>query len=339
MGAATEICRPESFGDVRTVVDSSGQFDWANQFYEDGDFPEVGVGLMVSDNWKTVAMGKWSHTDEHITLKEARALLLAVRRISRASRHRGRRHVILVDNLALAFAVAKGRSQSFPILRVLQKIHAISLAAGIIVRIRWVPSEHNVSDGPSRGQIQPGPYIASFGRNGYEEEGASEDARVSKESRQKSAAKADEEFGTCSSEAEHWEEQEGSDKVGQKRTLRATLAASGKPPKMRRSVQGQIVGPPPGTRARKNLLTLLEAKSISKEVEHQYKGYYQQFLDFCKENGLRCPPAKETDANLADYMDILYLDGHGANQGEKPSRRWNSIASSSKALWSDREGH
>lgn len=298
-------------GDVRTVVDSSGQFDWANQFYEDGDFPEVGVGLMVSDNWKTVAMGKWSHTDEHITLKEARALLLAVRRISRASRHRGRRHVILVDNLALAFAVAKGRSQSFPILRVLQKIHAISLAAGIIVRIRWVPSEHNVSDGPSRGQIQPGPYIASFGRNGYEEEGASEDARVSKESRQKSAAKADEEFGTCSSEAEHWEEQEGSDQGRTEKDAESHFGCEWKATKNASVCAGADGG------ARKNQLTLLEAKSISKEVEHQYKGYYQQFLDFCKENGLRCPPAKETDANLADYMDILYLDGHGANQGEK----------------------
>ena len=236
-------------GDVRTVVDSSGQFDWANQFYEDGDFPEVGVGLMVSDNWKTVAMGKWSHTDEHITLKEARALLLAVRRISRASRHRGRRHVILVDNLALAFAVAKGRSQSFPILRVLQKIHAISLAAGIIVRIRWVPSEHNVSDGPSRGQIQPGPYIASFGRNGYEEEGASEDARVSKESRQKSAAKADEEFGTCSSEAEHWEEQEESDQGRTEKDAESHFGCEWKATKNASVCAGADCGAPAGNQS------------------------------------------------------------------------------------------
>ena len=46
------------------------------------------------------------------TLKEARALCLAVRRLSRTARHRGKRHVVILDSLDLAFAAAKGRAHN-----------------------------------------------------------------------------------------------------------------------------------------------------------------------------------------------------------------------------------
>ena len=35
----------------------------------------------------------------------------------------------------------------------------LSLACSLTLRSRWIPSEVNVSDGPSRGQILPGPHI------------------------------------------------------------------------------------------------------------------------------------------------------------------------------------
>lgn len=103
-------------------------------------------------------MGKWKHTKEHITLKEGRALLLAVRRLSRAQKHRGHRHLILVDNMALCFAANKGRASNFGILRVLQQIGSVALASGLTIRTRWIPSEFNCADGPSRGQVCAGPF-------------------------------------------------------------------------------------------------------------------------------------------------------------------------------------
>jgi hypothetical protein len=81
----------------------------ADNYVVNHDFPEVPLHVLDPDLWKTVKFGKWHFKDEHITLKEGRTVVLACRRLSRAKHHRSKRHVLLVDNLALAFAIAKGR--------------------------------------------------------------------------------------------------------------------------------------------------------------------------------------------------------------------------------------
>ena len=102
-------------------------------------------------------MGKWRQK-EAIAVNEGRALVLCLRRLCRSSRSRGLKHVVLVDSFSLALAVHKGRARSFDILRITQQVAALSIAGGFSVRLRWIASEHNVADGPSRGQIEPGPY-------------------------------------------------------------------------------------------------------------------------------------------------------------------------------------
>lgn len=147
------------FNDFLTVKGTLDQMDDFNNYVPDDSFPEVQSDVLSPEEWMTVGMGKWRDNTEHITLKEARAVLLAVRRLSRASRHRHRRHLLLVDNMALCFSLGKGRSSNFAILRVLQQIGSVCLACSISLRSRWIPSELNISDGPSRGQIAPGPYV------------------------------------------------------------------------------------------------------------------------------------------------------------------------------------
>ncbi len=58
--------------------------------------------------------------------------------------------VFIGDNLGLILSLAKGRCSSFPSLRLLRRITAECLAAGIVAAFRWVPSEHNVVDRISR---------------------------------------------------------------------------------------------------------------------------------------------------------------------------------------------
>ena len=107
--------------------------------------------MLDPQDWKVVLNGQWKFKDEHITLKEGRCLTLAVRRLSRSSEHRGKRHLVFVNNLALAFSLGKGRSCNHGMLRLNQKIGALLLACNIVLRVRWIPSECNVSDGPLRG--------------------------------------------------------------------------------------------------------------------------------------------------------------------------------------------
>lgn len=155
----------DPFSDPLTVTGGLAEVDDLENYVSNGDFPEVPSEFMHPKSWSTVKMGRWANTSEHITLKEGRALVIATRRLSRARRHRGKRHVVIVDNMmALAFSVCKGRSNNFGMLRVLQQLGAPCLAAELTLRPRWVPSEWNVSDGPSRGQISPGAfsYESSF---------------------------------------------------------------------------------------------------------------------------------------------------------------------------------
>lgn len=84
-------------------------------------------------------------------MREARALLLGVRRICRGHKHHGKHVVILVDSLAVALAVDKGRSSTPGISVVVRRIASLVLAAGIYLHVRWLPSELNSADSPSRG--------------------------------------------------------------------------------------------------------------------------------------------------------------------------------------------
>ena len=148
----------DPFRDMGTVRGTLDEVDDLDQYTANESFPEIPAGIMNPSLWRTVSMGKWEHTREHITLKEGRALVLAVRRLTRAKHQRGLKHVVILDNLALCFSVGKGRCHNFALLRVLQQLAALSLASGIQLRPRWTPSELNVSDGPSRGQVCPGPF-------------------------------------------------------------------------------------------------------------------------------------------------------------------------------------
>ena len=163
------------FLDVSTAGFVSEVVQQSEQYISNNDFPEVPHNILQPDEWSTACMGKWKHIDEAITIKEGRALVLALRRLARAQWSRGHKHLILLDNLALTFSAAKGRASNHTLLRINQKISALSLAGGFAVRVRWIPSELNNADGPSRGQIKPGPFAAGFG----EEEGAKEVFEVS----------------------------------------------------------------------------------------------------------------------------------------------------------------
>ena len=147
----------DPFSDGHTVLGSGDLFDELDEMGANEDFPEIPFQITHPSCWKTVLMGKWRH-DGAITVKEGRALALAVRRLSRSSESRGHKHLFLVDSFSLALSIHKGRAKSFELLRVNQQIAALSLASGFSVRVRWIASEHNVADGPSRGQIDPGSY-------------------------------------------------------------------------------------------------------------------------------------------------------------------------------------
>ncbi len=148
------------FNDVVTVLGEGGSLE--DEFIDNDDFPEVPKHLLDFSNWQTAKLGKWGFKDESITIKEGRALVLAVRRLARSQKNRGKNHVVFMDNLALCFSTAKGRGKNFSMLRIMQQIGSISLACNLGIFPRWIPSEDNPADGPSRGQVRPGTYSPTW---------------------------------------------------------------------------------------------------------------------------------------------------------------------------------
>eukprot|EP00438_Fugacium_kawagutii_P010989 Skav206620 [mRNA] locus=scaffold1562:264434:268503:+ [translate_table: standard] len=89
--------------------------------------------------WSAVERGRWKYGD-HITLGESRTVLRLLHRVASWPGLQG--HVVfsLQDNMPTACSMAKGRSPSFPLNRLLRKKAAVCLAARLRAFLPWVES-------------------------------------------------------------------------------------------------------------------------------------------------------------------------------------------------------
>ena len=117
-------------------------------------FDEVPAHILNPQDWSVVSKHIIS-SPQFITKLEGRALLSAVKHTLRSAASFGCRHLFLVDNMSLCLAVTKGRSSSPDLVHVCRKIACLPLATNIRVCTRWIPSELNIADGPSRGLNYP----------------------------------------------------------------------------------------------------------------------------------------------------------------------------------------
>jgi len=99
--------------------------------------------------WSTIVSSPWREP-EHINVLEIRAISTAVRWALSSPASIRRRLVVLCDSQVAVFAISKGRSSSFQILRRLRYLSALVLASGMQLLLRWIPSAANPADGASR---------------------------------------------------------------------------------------------------------------------------------------------------------------------------------------------
>eukprot|EP00971_Amphidinium_carterae_P305868 6078462-Amphidinium_carterae.1 len=118
----------------------------------DEHFPPVPCHLLQEDSWRVARWGGWGtrHRQEHIGELECRALLCAVQHAVYASEGQPRRILHLVDNLGVGLCMERGRAHSFRYLCLIRRIRGLMLAGGFDLRLRWIPSEQNPADRPSR---------------------------------------------------------------------------------------------------------------------------------------------------------------------------------------------
>lgn len=93
---------------------------------------------------------RWKLQSEHINVLQTCAYLLSFRwRLRRASSI-GTRYVHLVDSMVTMNAMAKGRSSSQRLRKVLLRINALDLAGRLAPALAYVRSHRNPADKPSR---------------------------------------------------------------------------------------------------------------------------------------------------------------------------------------------
>lgn len=108
----------------------------------------------VDREWRTVGKHVW-WDQASLPVYEARPGLYAAKHALRNRASFGMKHLILTDSLTAACAFSRGRSSSFAMRRVCSQLAALALGTGSTFHFRWIPSEWNPADNPSRGIWSP----------------------------------------------------------------------------------------------------------------------------------------------------------------------------------------
>ena len=92
-------------------------------------------------------------------MKQMRSVLQAVRMVGEPC-NRGKRFLVLGDNLGVVFVISEGRCTNVPLLHLQRKLAACCLASGSAGAVRWICSELNPADEDSR-RLEP-PKLAKY---------------------------------------------------------------------------------------------------------------------------------------------------------------------------------
>ena len=92
----------------------------------------INHNIFEQTRWQTLMKGRWKLGD-HITLGECRAFLKLLRHLSTFPETHKSLVISFQDNMAAACSFKKGRSPSFPILRILRQKAATALVCGFKV--------------------------------------------------------------------------------------------------------------------------------------------------------------------------------------------------------------
>ena len=113
------------------------------------DFVEIPGRLLAKPLWEPKLWGRWGYEAGILEL-EGRALVKSLRRIALSPYGTDIRQLLLVDNMSVALAFDRFRSRNYRLLKQIRKFSSYLLSRNIATTVRWIPSELNSSDEPSR---------------------------------------------------------------------------------------------------------------------------------------------------------------------------------------------
>ena len=123
-------------------------FEHDSVWVQDSSFNEVPAKLLHQDKWRVERWGRWVKPEGILTL-EARALVKSLR-LALQDGHHGYRVVFLCDNMSVVLSFSRARAKNYALLRQVRIFSALCLAFNVKPYIRWIASEVNSADEPSR---------------------------------------------------------------------------------------------------------------------------------------------------------------------------------------------
>ena len=146
--AREHFSKLDPFQHLGTVKKLEEESPW-DEFQINEEFQEVPAIFLDNTRWKTLFACRMTMA-EHITLLEGRAVVQTLRHKSRALHNFHKRHLHFGDNLGMTLCLDRGRAKNKQLLFQCRRVAAYSIACDIEVHHRWIPSEFNAADRPSR---------------------------------------------------------------------------------------------------------------------------------------------------------------------------------------------
>ena len=105
--------------------------------------------LLRDRSWREIISAPFVHA-EHINVLELRALTNGVKWVLSSPSGLRARMLTWCDSMVVMYAVRKGRSSAYQLLKRLRILAAILMASGVTLYCNWIPTEVNPADVPSR---------------------------------------------------------------------------------------------------------------------------------------------------------------------------------------------
>ncbi|CAE7655449.1 unnamed protein product [Symbiodinium sp. KB8] len=289
-------------------------------------FKEVPGRLLSSEDWFPCLWGQWRHEGGILEL-EARALVKGIRRIALSRFGHDLRQLMLTDNMSVCLAFDRARARSYPLLKQIRKFSAYLLARNISCTVRWVPSELNNADKPSRIDCEEDskqlthvlPAIKVQERAFAEAtcvggaKGQSEQPQLQARSSGADGQREDQERATDDggprSKAEDTTEPLQLRPLEPQGPCRAEGYEQAEPGEKRQTVVDRALAD--------EGQTYLETKAVATSTSRQYQDELNRFLKFAQPRGLSLTDATRTDELLLDYLNQLYLEGHQSYKADR----------------------
>ena len=135
-------------GDAVDVETLSLKDEWRLDLMGMRDSSEVPLNF-IGNGWGKVDASPWER-HEPIPILEGRCITWLLQHLARPQKNLNKKHLVLSDSMSVVLALTKGRSSSKSMNRICRQVAAVELATGMHVHLRWIPSELNPADLPSR---------------------------------------------------------------------------------------------------------------------------------------------------------------------------------------------